>query len=172
MILRILSKDVSLLSKDGKKIKVKKKTEDKNALHFEWKSGLSFFEESIDIRMITKEWKNSNLLENGKVYRIETESGSELLIQAIQGVPNVLSIDDDGILGPKPINELSEEDTLLVFDSFCDGDYDYMYDDIRSVDSWELFSDKIDENEEPNHIKNYMIHVGKHGIVINNLFIC
>ena len=148
MILRILSKDAHLFNEKGESIKIKKKTEGKKALKFDWKKGLKIFEDSFDIKMIPKEMRDSVFLKDKKVYHVKTDSGEEILLQPIQENLNFLVIDDDGIIRPKNIEDLSPEDSIFIYSGQEEEEHSWIYDDIYSIQSWYPEVDIIDENEE------------------------
>lgn len=166
MIFRILSENTFVRDNERNKIKLLKKSKD-DVLHFDWRSGIKFNFKKTEHKYITLPMNNSSLFEDKKIYSFKNEGGSDIIIQCVDGDFSLLSIDDDGIISPKSIDTLKEEDPIITYSS-QENENDWIISDVMFCEQLSL-----DDNFKFGFLSNYLFALNNgEGIVINDYLIC
>lgn len=163
MFIRILSKKAFFRDKEGNKIRILKKVNQK-VLCFQWKNGVVFEERDIEIKMIPKDFRKNEAFNDYERSYISS-SDSSLIFQGVGGKEvGFLILDDDDIIRPEPWSNIIDDTTSLIM---WDKD-DYI---ISDVDIAENFKEDH-KTENDGNLFNHIIYIPDDvGIVINDFLL-
>jgi hypothetical protein len=162
MFLRIHSKNAWTRNVVGEKEKIGKKSK-QDILSFDWRKGIAFGNTTLDIKMLPKEYKKVH--QDRETYMIIDETGNSIAVETIGDRElQFLQISGDGIISPKNVSELGEEDSLITFLTNENGEYT-----ISDINEIALFEN---DGEDESDISNYIIKLPKEGLIINDFFLC
>lgn len=162
MFIRIHSKNAWTRNSLGEKIKIGKKNKD-GILSFDWRNGISFKDTTLEIKMLPKEYKKVH--KDRETYMLLDEGGNSIAVETIGDRDlRFLQISEDGIISPKSLSDISEDDSLITFLSNEEGEYA-----ISDVNEIALFEN---DDEAESEISNYIIKLPKEGLIINDFFLC
>lgn len=165
MIVRCLSKRMFFNDENGKEIINKKRDDNINVLHFNWGSSVKFYSKDIELKLISK-----MILQklDSKAYIIKTSDNNQVIIQFIGEDAKLLKLDNDGILYPVSIENLSTDDSIATFNGESQNK-DWNISDIDIIEKFDPF-DTL--KKEKNYFFSYGFLLEKgHGIVINNFML-
>lgn len=166
MIFRILSENTFIRDIDQNKTKLLKKYKNQ-ILHFDWRNGIKFNFKIPDYKYITLEMNRSSLFDNKQIYSFKNEGGNDIIIQCVDGDFSLLSIDDDGLISPKNIEKIKEDESVITYSS-QENENDWIISDLMFCE--QLF---LDKNFKGGFLSNYLFALNNgEGIVINDYFIC
>ena len=161
MIFLRLSDHVEIEAEEGPVVVANSTRKYNQVTHFKFSHGeFEFFQEELNTKMIPKE--DMKIFSEHPFILLETEHAS-LLYQDIKesSVFFVLTEDDDEIL-PTTISELTEDDTILIWDEDTE---DYVYSEVLKITHLE-WTEELDDT-----FSRYLIHANSAGLIINKILI-
>lgn len=167
MIFRVLSNKTFCRGEDRKKIFLLKKQKS-IVTYFDWRVGINFKNEILDMKYLPKNHLGrESLLNDKKIFSIKSSSGEDLILQAIEGDLRILKIDDDGIIFPEKIENIVEEDSILSYQE-QEKKHDWIVSEL-SINE-QLF---FENSEKKSFLNNYLFRLDfGNGIILNDYFIC
>ena len=167
MIFRILTNKTFCRKQNGEKIDLLTKHIKEDVVHFSWKKGVSFFSKPLEYKKIKKmSDSDSEIIFSAPIFLLKSDGNDPIGLQVLEGSLNMLSIDDDGIICPKNIESLEEDNT--IFNYIYESQNDWIVSDISQLSV-------IEQNEftKNGFLSNYFFSLDSgNGIVINDYFIC
>jgi hypothetical protein len=168
MIFRILSNNNFVREENNtKEIKLLKRSK-KPFMFFNWKTGINFYYKEIDYKRMPNDKRFVNkeyLFLNKSIYSMKSQNGGCIIIQPIEGMPSFLSIDDDGIISPKRIDLLKEDDEIINYEN-QNNENDWTLSDI-------IYNETLSENFNQGMLSQYLFRLDNgEGLILNDYFIC
>jgi hypothetical protein len=167
MIFRVLSNRTFCRGENKEKIFLLKK-EKSIITYFDWRSGIKFLNSTVEMKYVPKKHPGrESLLSDKKIFSLKNSDGFDLIIQAIEGSPSLLKIDDDGIIFPEKIENIKEDDSIITYQE-QESKHDWIVSDMLMNE--QLF---FENEEKKSFLSNYLfrLEVGS-GIILNDYFIC
>jgi hypothetical protein len=167
MIFRIITNNTFCRKENGEKIDLLTKHIKEDVVHFNWKKGVSFFSKPIEYKKIKKmSESDEGIIFQSPIYLLKSEGTEPVGLQVLDGSLNLLSIDDDGIICPKNIETLEEDNT--IFNYIYESQSDWIVNDISQLSVIE--QNKFTQN---GFLSNYFFSLdSESGIIVNDYFIC
>jgi|GEM_PF-4251284 len=125
-----------------------------------FKNTLSFYNDDLTCKLIPKSEKD--LFDRTDIYILKTQH-TKIIFQDPNNTCNFLVLDDDGNIIPTKMHDLTEDDSILIYDNDLN-DYD-----LSEVEKITIIDDSFSEIKD--ELSQYVIYSEKDGIIINDIII-